>query len=160
MTATRSPLIVSGDTIRERLEEKSHPLDAKATRRAVSLGDLTGLTRLGVHFTVLRPGEVSSVRHRHRISDEFVFVLEGSATLRLDDATHRIGAGDFVGLPARGASHVIHNDGTSDFVYLVAGNREAFDVVEYPELQKRAFAYSDGDTRRREVVDEADIEKV
>jgi uncharacterized cupin superfamily protein len=48
-----------------------------AGRRKHALGDLFGLTNFGVNLVALPPGSQSSLRHRHSVQDEFVFVLSG-----------------------------------------------------------------------------------
>ena len=45
------------------------------------LGDLFGLRNFGVNLTRLAPGAASSLHHRHSGQDEFIYVLEGEATL-------------------------------------------------------------------------------
>ena len=61
------------------------------------LGDLFGLRNFGVNLTRLAPGAVSSLHHRHSRQDEFIYVLEGEATLftdqRPDNAPARHGGG-------------------------------------------------------------------
>ena len=48
------------------------------------LGDLFGLTNFGVNITRLAPGGSSALRHAHTKQDEFVYILEGRATLVTD----------------------------------------------------------------------------
>ena len=45
------------------------------------LGDVCGLTQFGVNLTRLKPGAVSAHRHWHENEDEFVYIVEGEATL-------------------------------------------------------------------------------
>jgi uncharacterized cupin superfamily protein len=58
-------------------------------REKRALGDAFGLRSFGVNLTRLPPGADSSLRHAHRVSDEFVFVLEGEPTLVTDAARRR-----------------------------------------------------------------------
>ncbi len=51
-----------------------HPLNPNALRLRKSLGDATGLTRLGVPRIELPPGRDSSEYHRHLYEEEFVYV--------------------------------------------------------------------------------------
>ncbi len=46
-----------------------------------ALGDLFGLDQFGVNLTELPPGVQSALRHWHSREDEFVYMLEGEATL-------------------------------------------------------------------------------
>jgi len=54
-------------------------------------------------------------------------VLEGKATLRMNDELFPLAAGDFVGFPVHGgqgsAPHAIHNDSDAPFIMLVMGHR-------------------------------------
>ena len=53
-------------------------------RRKHPLGDVFGLANFGVNLTRLAPGAVSALRHAHSRQDEFVYILEGTPTLRTD----------------------------------------------------------------------------
>jgi hypothetical protein len=48
------------------------------------LGDVFGLSNLGVNLTRAPPGAVSSLHRRHSRQDEFIYVLEGRPTLVTD----------------------------------------------------------------------------
>lgn len=130
-----------------------HPLNPDATRAGLALGDATGLTQLGVHLTVLRPGELSTEPHSHEFVDEFLFILSGHGQLTLGTDLHPVRAGDFIGCPAHGPAHALHNDGTENLVYLVGGGRPPFDVVNYPRLEKRLYVVQRPDGRHGEFVD-------
>jgi uncharacterized cupin superfamily protein len=149
--------VIKASEIEGSLEKKSHPLDSSVERHAVSLGDLTGLSRVGIHLTHVKPGKSTTVRHSHKFADEFIFVLSGKGTLQLDDARFEIGVGDFVGLPAEGPSHALTNSGVDDLVYLVGGDRQNFDVCDYPELGKRLYFYTDQKGKQRDFVSQDDV---
>jgi mannose-6-phosphate isomerase-like protein (cupin superfamily) len=53
----------------------------------------------------LPPGG-STQRHYHRLSEEFYFILEGSATMEIDDQTQVVAPGDAILIPP-GAWHQI-----------------------------------------------------
>lgn len=114
-----------------------HPLNISAVRRMRSLGDLTGLTRLGIHLVRLTPGHDSSEFHRHHNSDEFIYVLQGRGKARLGDDIITIGPGDFLAFPAGGVAHKLFNPYEVDLLYLMGGNRPAEDICDYPEAGKR-----------------------
>ena len=114
-----------------------HPLNINAVRRTRPLGDLTGLTRLGVHLVRLTPGHDSSEYHRHHNSDEFIYVLKGRGTARVGTESVTVSQGDFLGFPAGGPAHSLSNPYEVDLVYLVGGSRGAEDVVDYPEAGKQ-----------------------
>ncbi|KAI0634689.1 hypothetical protein C8Q77DRAFT_1103553 [Trametes polyzona] len=53
-----------------------HPMDASNERYTVSLGDSTGLTKLGVHFCRLPPGATSSTLHYHTNDEEWYYIID------------------------------------------------------------------------------------
>ena len=65
-----------------------------------SLGDLFGLTKLGVNITVLAPGAMSALRHAHSKQDEFVYVVSGTLALYCDDGRTELHAGMCAGFKA------------------------------------------------------------
>jgi uncharacterized cupin superfamily protein len=138
----------------------SHPLDATARRRSLSLGDATGLTLLGVHLNVIAPGDMSTVHHSHELVDEFMYLVSGTATVWIGDDEFEVGPGDFVGLPARGPAHSLKNTGTSDVTYLIGGGRPSIDVCNYPKLKKRLYLVERPDGRHREFVELDAIERL
>ena len=71
-----------------------------AGREKRVLGDLFGLTHLGVNLTRLKPGAVSSIRHAHSKQDEFVYVLEGFPTLITNAGETRLEPGMCAGFRA------------------------------------------------------------
>lgn len=75
---------------------------------------------------------MSALHHRHSRQDELVYVLEGIATLVTDDGEQSMGPGSCVGFKAGGCAHQFENRGTSDVVYLEAGDRASNDAVDYP----------------------------
>jgi len=137
----------------------AHPLNPGARRRSISLGDAAGLTLLGVHLTVIAPGDESTESHRHEYCDEFVYVLSGTGEVLLDDAPHEIRAGDFIGFPANTVAHVLRNTGTDDLVYLLGGGRPSFDVCHYPRLDKRLYLHAGPQGRWRDFVDNANLDQ-
>ena len=97
------------------------------------LGDLFGLKNFGVNLTRLAPGAISALHHRHAKQDEFVYVLEGEATLYCDGGERTLGAGMCAGFPAGGTAHHLANHGTRDVVYLEIGDRTPGDSSVYPD---------------------------
>ena len=49
------------------------------------LGDIFGLSNFGVNLTHLDPGSVSALVHTHALQDEFIYILEGTPTLKFGD---------------------------------------------------------------------------
>jgi uncharacterized cupin superfamily protein len=117
------------------------------------LGDLFGLANFGVNRTVLKPGAVSALRHRHTKQDEFVYILDGAPTLVTDDGETALAPGMCAGFPAGGAAHMLHNRTDADVIYLEIGDRSPGDAASYPdddiaaaldETGKWRFTHKDG----------------
>ena len=112
------------------------PFDAIApTRTKRPLGDRAGLTRYGVNFVVLPPGEASAQRHWHRHEEEFVYVLAGELVLITDDGEEVMAAGSCVGFPADIANaHHLVNRSRQDATYLEIGTRAKDEECFYPDI--------------------------
>ena len=108
------------------------------------LGDLFGLTNFGVNLTRLAPGGQSALRHAHSKQDEFVYILEGEATLVLDSGETLLRPGMCAGFKAGGEAHVLINRTRSDVVFLEVGDRSAGDSVRYPDDDVVAVYGADG----------------
>ena len=117
------------------------------------LGDLFGLTNFGVNLTRLKPGGSSSIRHAHTKQDEFVYILDGRATLITDAGRTALKAGMCAGFKAgTGDAHHLVNETDEDVVYLEIGDRTDGDAVTYPDDDlavvtidgRRVMAHKDG----------------
>jgi uncharacterized cupin superfamily protein len=122
---------------------------AARNRKKRKLGDAGGLTQFGVNLVRLPPGEWSSQRHWHSQEDEFVYVIEGEATLITDAGEQILRAGECAAFPKNAPDgHHLINKGTADVVYLEVGSRIEEDVVEYPDIDMRGlpsgFVHKDG----------------
>ena len=120
-------------------EEKMHFLNPKAIRTNKSLGDLTGLQGLGFHIIEIAPNHESTEYHQHKYEDECVFILEGKAEIMIGDDLEVVKEGDFIGYRASGLPHSMKNIGTSTLKCIVAGQRLAHDVADYPKKHKRLY---------------------
>lgn len=118
---------------------KTHFLNPDAQRINKSLGDLAGLTGIGVHLIEVAPGYATTEHHVHHHEDECVYVLEGTATAYIGDREHQISPGDFIGYRKGGLAHSIRNTGSETFRCLVIGQRLAHDVADYPHKAKRIY---------------------
>lgn len=138
MTASKS--ILSKEEI-EALPglEKTHFLNDNAQRINKSLGDLTGLSKIGFHIIEVQPGKDSTEFHRHYHEEECVYILSGEAEARIGDDTTSVKAGDFIGHPAGGQAHQLRNTGASVLRCIVVGQRLKHDVADYPDLDKRLY---------------------
>jgi uncharacterized cupin superfamily protein len=93
--------------------------------------------RIGVVVEELPPGGRSAPFHYHFREEEHVYVLEGTVTLRLGDATHRMGPGDYVCFPARQrAGHCLINESGAPARFVVIGEQDPNDVIVYPDSNK------------------------
>ena len=132
-----------------------HNLNPAAIRLDKSLGDEAGLRHIGIHLITIAPGDKSTEFHSHKYEDEAIYVLSGHGSEVIGDETHKIGPGDFIGLPASGPAHETMNDGAEPLVCLVIGQRLAQDVVDYPRKGKRLYRNSG----QRDMLDYANLEK-
>lgn len=125
----------------EELDEKLvvHQFNHKAKRHTKSIGDIVGLTTIGVHLVRIEPGDETTQFHNHEFSDEFVYIISGNATLDLGDELYLLEDGDFVGFPKDGLAHSMKNTGDTDLVYLVSGGRPEIDVCNYPRIDRRMY---------------------
>lgn len=103
-----------------------------AGRTKRPLGDMFGLRNFGVNLTTLKPGAVSALQHRHSRQDEFVYVLEGEATLVAGKDEVVLQPGMCAGFKAGGTSHHLENRSGRAVVYLEIGDRTEGDEVSYP----------------------------
>jgi len=118
-----------------------------------ALGDVFGLKNFGVNLTVLQPGAISALHHRHSQQDEMVYVLHGEVTLFSGETSMILTPGMCAGFPAKGAAHHLKNHTDQDVVYLEIGDRTAGDEGTYPnddikaemgEGGKWRFTHKDG----------------
>ena len=132
----------------------SHPLGNESKMFLLPLSDRVGLRRLGLSIGRIPPGKEGFLPHAHAGQEEFVFVLSGVGTLTIEEEEATVEAGDFVGFPTDGAVHHLKNGSTSDFVYLMGGERTSTDVVHFPTIRKTGF-WADGSMH---YVDDDEIE--
>ena len=100
-----------------------------------------------------RPGAMSALRHCHSRQDEFIYILEGEATLITDAGETLLDAGMCAGFAAgSGDGHQLVNRSSAVVRYLEVGDRSAGDAVVYPDNDLRAdfvsgqwqFSHKDG----------------
>jgi uncharacterized cupin superfamily protein len=97
------------------------------------LGDLFGIESFGVNLTTLEPGSQSSIKHRHKVQDEFVYVLMGELVLAQDGRETVITAGMCAGFRHGGSAHHLINRSDAPATYLEIGDRQPGDGAEYPD---------------------------
>jgi uncharacterized cupin superfamily protein len=122
-------------------------LQRVAGREKRALGNAFGLKNFGVNLTRLKPGALSALHHRHSKQDEFVYILEGEATLVTDTGETRLTTGMCAGFAAGGSAHHLANRSDRDVVYLEVGDRSAGDAVVYPDDDIAAVMGAEGKWR-------------
>ena len=104
------------------------------------LGDLFGLNNFGVNLTTLAPGAMSALRHAHAKQDEFIYVLEGTATLYTDEGATQLSPGMCAGFRyGTGNAHHLINETDKDVVYLEVGDRTPGEAAIYPDDDLRVI---------------------
>jgi uncharacterized cupin superfamily protein len=144
------PLAVVADDVAPRTKPSNYPepfFSRMARREKRQLGDVFGLTNFGVNLTRLDPGGESALLHRHSRQDEFVFILEGEATLVTEDAVVVLAPGMCAGFPAKGIAHQLVNRTDKPVVYLEIGDRTPADEAVYPRDDLAASLGADGKWR-------------
>jgi len=113
------------------------------------LGQMFGLTRVGIHHERLPPGRRTSFPHAERTEEEFVHVLEGTPDVWIDGVVHRLKPGDSVGFPAgTGIAHTFINDTDTEVRLLVFGEKRPADNQYFYPLHpdrplEREFLWKD-----------------
>jgi uncharacterized cupin superfamily protein len=104
---------------------------------AMLYSDTGGLTQFGAFVETLEPGASSSDRHWHEKEDEFLYMLDGIATLVEDDGEHALEPGDVCCWPAGVANgHHVVNRSDAPCTYLIVGSRFDTDTVHYSDIDK------------------------
>ncbi|MCZ4271599.1 cupin domain-containing protein [Maritalea porphyrae] len=114
---------------------KAHPIsgqnDGPYEERV--LGELAGLSNLGVRMEKLPPGSASSHRHWHETEDEFLMMISGELVLIEDDET-LLKPGDCAAWRAGSpVAHCLKNKSDQDATYLIVGANKPHDCVTYPD---------------------------
>jgi len=98
------------------------------------IGQLLGLTRIGIHHERLPPGRRTSYPHAESAEEEFVFVLEGNPDVWIDGRLYNLKPGTAVAFPAgTGICHTFLNNTESEVRLLVIGEKpKPENLVHYP----------------------------
>ncbi|MFK7801381.1 MAG: cupin domain-containing protein [Anaerolineae bacterium] len=98
------------------------------------LSDFFGLENFGVNLEILQPNALSSLRHWHSESDEFVFVVDGELTLVTNAGEQLLTAGMCVGFKGgEEDGHHLINKTQEQATFLVVGSRHKNDAVTYSD---------------------------
>lgn len=108
--------------------------DFVSKMKTLRLGAAAGSLRIYVNIDFVKPGGKSVKYHSHSIQEEFFLVLEGQATLRMDDEEIPVKKGDFVSKPAgKGIAHQFINTSDEVLKILDCGLVDSHDVITYPD---------------------------
>ena len=120
------------------VDAKLAPVDSRDGVSTLRLSVAGGLTQFGAYIETLTPGAWSSDRHWHSNEDEFLFVLEGLATLHDEGGMQPLQPGDAVCWP-HGApnGHRVGNRSDAALRYLIVGPRVMGDVCSYPDSGRK-----------------------
>lgn len=135
------PLVKAAAIAKMEPVKRVHRLNARAVRHGIALGDLVGMTDMGIHLVRIKPGNQTTEFHTHYCDEEFLYILSGRGVAEIGDKTFTVGAGDFMGFSAKSPPHSMANPFEEDLVYLMGGTRKAFDVSEYPRAKKRTYKF-------------------
>ena len=138
-TDTHAYVLTKSDIDHTTETKHVHQFNEQAIRHTVSLSDIVGLTKVGLHLVRVEAGDETTTHHYHEESDEFIYILSGELSLRYGDEHYQLSAGDFVGFPAHGAPHSMRNDSETEATYLMGGSRPPIDITLYPEIKRKMY---------------------
>lgn len=93
--------------------------------------------RIGVAIEELGPGKQSSPAHYHIFEEEHLYILDGSATLRLGAERYAMKPGDYACFPAgQRAGHCLVNESDALCRYVVVGEKNPNEVAVYTDSNK------------------------
>lgn len=136
---SRPSFIKNVDEVPWRSAGYPDPQPGELFRERKRLSGETGAKYQGVNYARVPPGGISSRFHSHKTVEEFLFILDGEATLRVGDERYRVAAGDAITLQPESGAHQLLNESEQDCVYLEVGVRDPNDVVECPEHGYRKY---------------------
>lgn len=135
MTGVKPPALDPSSLVGEERQPYPAPYNAELKGKTRSpIGDMLGLTKIGVGLTEMAPGAVSALRHWHAEEDEFVVVVSGELTLVTNDGAQLLKTGMVAGFPAGKADgHRLENRSKAKAAYIEVSNRAPKEHVRYPD---------------------------
>ena len=135
MTTPRT--LWKADEIRSRERAFTQRLNPNSTFVGARLSRLAGMQRAHVSLARIPPGRDSFAYHAHMLEEEWIYILSGRGIAEIDGVEHEVGPGDFMGFPTPSVAHLLKNRGSEELVYLMGGEDQPVDVLDYPHLGKR-----------------------
>lgn len=144
MADKRHPNVVNVDEVDGRTIEKGTRFGCTMK----TLGRPTGAKGIGCSWYEQPPGRTAFPRHFHTANEESLYVLEGTATVRIGEKTIELRPGDYVTFNVGpDHAHQVINDGDGPLRYLCFSTMNSPDVVSYPDSNKvAAMAIAPGGT--------------
>ena len=103
-------------------EPRPRRLASQSVRSRVRpVGNLTGLSQMGVWVRACDPGFAGTHRHFHEIEEEWAFVLSGHGEARIGPHELAVRPGHFVGFPSGPGPHHFVAQGEEPLVILEGG---------------------------------------
>jgi len=133
-------------------ESFSYPGDTETFGFGAAMGRKLGLSRIGINYEILKPGDRSSWPHAHSHDEEFIFILDGHPEMWIDGEIYPLKPGDCVGLPpGTGHAHTLINNSMAEVRAIVVGDAgHPDDKIFYPlhpkrneDCQKEGFFWED-----------------
>jgi uncharacterized cupin superfamily protein len=128
--------------IEEHLRPFTQRLNPNSYFLRAPLSRLAGMKRAHVAIARLPAGKDSFAYHAHMIEEEWLYVLSGRAIALIDGQDVEVGPGDFMGFPTPSVPHLLKNPFEQELVYLMGGEDQPLDVLDYPTLGKRYLLVS------------------
>jgi uncharacterized cupin superfamily protein len=141
------PVAVKSIDVPPRIKQSTYPEPFRSrmnNRIKAQLGEFFGIKNFGINLTRLYPGGESALLHKHSKQDEFIYILEGEATLVTEDGEHVLTSGMCAGFPANGTAHQLLNRSSKDVLYLEVGDRTPNDEATYPKDDLKASMNPNG----------------
>ena len=105
--------------------------------RGAYMSRLAGMKRAHVTRVRLPPGKDSFAYHAHLVEEEWVYIISGTGVVEIDGEETTVGPGDFMGFATPGVAHLLKNTSSEELVYLMGGESQPLEVLDYPKLGKR-----------------------
>lgn len=118
----------------DRLAPFPNPQHTNHGGQSSRMGAALGLTRIGINYDIVAPGNRTSRPHAESHEEEFVLVLRGRPDVWIDGHLHELSEGAAAVFPAgTGIAHSFLNNSDADVHLLVVGEhaREG-NLINYP----------------------------